>query len=83
LRFNSSIKNLHYKAPEVVTGEDDDDERSDIWSIGVLMYLLLTGRLPFDGASDEEIVKKIKSGEFDLKGAHIKGCSKEAKNLLK
>jgi len=45
-----------------VTGEDDDDERSDIWSIGVLMYLLLAGILPFDGESDEEIISKIKTG---------------------
>lgn len=83
LKFNSNVKNLHYKAPEIIKGEEDDDERSDIWSIGILMHLLLTGRLPFDGTSDEQIKQKIQKGEVDMKNGEIKNVSKEAKNLLK
>ena len=54
-RFNSMLCNLQFKAPEVLNGVSDDDKRSDMWSVGVLMYLLLIGNLPFDGNNDFEI----------------------------
>lgn len=41
-------------------------EKSDVWSIGVLMYFLLTGKLLFDGRNEEEIKIAIKSGKIDL-----------------
>ncbi len=43
-----SIASRYYTAPEVVTGEGLDD-RSDVFSLGVIAYRLLTGELPFDG----------------------------------
>ena len=41
-------------------------EKSDVWSIGVLMYFLLTGKLLFDGKSEEEIINAIKLGKVDF-----------------
>jgi calcium-dependent protein kinase len=43
------------------------DEKCDIWSIGVIMYLLLTGDPPFFGENDQETFNKIRMGNFDLK----------------
>lgn len=53
-----------YMAPEQVRGETHRlDGRTDIWSLGVIFYWLLTGRRPFDGASEAEIFNEILHGE--------------------
>lgn len=64
------LKTMHgtsyYIAPEVL--QQNYDERCDVWSIGVLMYILLCGSPPFDGADDTEIIKNIKIGKFKMDG---------------
>jgi tetratricopeptide (TPR) repeat protein len=49
---------LHYIAPEVLQG-NAMDTRSDIWSLGVLLYEMTTGRLPFDGNTGFEVSAAI------------------------
>ena len=48
----------HFMSPEQAAGETSVDGRSDIYSLGVLGYLMLTGELPFDGASYAAIASK-------------------------
>lgn len=44
-------------APEMIKG--CYNEKCDIWSIGVILYILLTNEAPFDGVSDADILQKI------------------------
>lgn len=47
----------YYMAPEVIKG--CYNEKCDVWSIGVILYILLTGEIPFDGETEAEILTKI------------------------
>ena len=47
------------------------------------MYILLSGRPPFDGSDDKEIVKNVKIGAYSLSGSEWKGISKDAVDLIK
>lgn len=52
---------LNYMAPEVVRGESYD-QRADVFSVGALAYLLLTGRAIYEGARDEDLEAKARQG---------------------
>ena len=75
------IGSAYYIAPEVLSR--NYTELCDLWSCGVIMYILLTGRPPFNGSNEEEIMKKIKEGNYDLKKYPWGVISEEAKDLVK
>jgi calcium-dependent protein kinase len=47
----------YYMAPEMIKG--CYNEKVDLWSIGVIMYMLLTNEIPFDGPTDSDILQTI------------------------
>ncbi|MBK8976781.1 MAG: serine/threonine protein kinase [Planctomycetes bacterium] len=49
---------VHYIAPEQARGAGDLDVRADIYALGATLYHLVTGSLPFDGASSQEVLAK-------------------------
>eukprot|EP00826_Nyctotherus_ovalis_P058484 TRINITY_DN803_c0_g1_i7.p1 TRINITY_DN803_c0_g1~~TRINITY_DN803_c0_g1_i7.p1 ORF type:complete len:283 (+),score=78.03 TRINITY_DN803_c0_g1_i7:658-1506(+) len=70
-----------YVAPEILTG--NYNEKCDVWSIGVILFVFLSGRVPFDGNDDEEIKNKIKKGAYSFEGSIWESVSAEAKDLIK
>jgi serine/threonine-protein kinase len=48
----------YYIAPEQIRGEEDIDFRADIYSLGATFYHMVTGRVPFDGATPTEVMRK-------------------------
>ena len=70
----------YFIAPEVLYGTYGRE--CDIWSLGVLLYMLLSGDYPFDGDSKAEVFEKIKQGHFEFKKPSWKKISKEGKKLI-
>ena len=75
------IGSAYYIAPEVLSR--NYTELCDLWSCGVIMYILLTGRPPFNGINEEEIMKKIKDGIYDMSRYPWGIISEDAKDLIK
>jgi calcium-dependent protein kinase len=75
------IGSSYYIAPEVLN--KDYNEKCDIWSCGVILYILLSGRAPFSGDNDNAILNKIKKGTYDLKRTPFNRTSLEAKDLIR
>ena len=75
------VGSSYYIAPEVLNRKYD--EKCDVWSIGVIMYIMLTGNPPFFGSDDESILLHVKVGKYDTTSDEYQELSKEAKNLIK
>lgn len=70
----------YYIAPEVL--KKDYNEKCDLWSIGVILYVLLSGTPPFGGKSDKDIIKNVQKGVYDFDEKDWKNISEEAKDLI-
>ncbi|KNZ72467.1 putative serine/threonine-protein kinase HSL1 [Termitomyces sp. J132] len=66
LQLDTSCGSPHYASPEIVNGLSYKGNATDIWSCGVILYALLTGRLPFDDKNVRVLLGKVKSGKYDM-----------------
>lgn len=71
----------YYIAPEVIMSEYN--EKCDVWSIGVILYILLCGYPPFNGEDNDEIMESVKVGKFSFKYDAFNNVSSQAKDLIK
>ncbi len=71
----------YYIAPEVLNG--DYDEKCDVWSSGVILYILLCGRLPFSGDTNQIIFDKIRRMKIDFGCIEWQKKSNEVMEFIK
>ena len=71
-----------YVAPEVL-GREAYSHQVDLWSIGVIVYILLCGFPPFYGDNDAQMFKRIKAGQYKFLSPYWDPISADAKDFVK
>nr|XP_027202838.1 LOW QUALITY PROTEIN: calcium-dependent protein kinase 2-like [Dermatophagoides pteronyssinus] len=79
--FTSIVGTPYYVAPEVLSGKYT--KICDIWSCGVVMFILLSGSPPFHGKSNKETLEKVRKGEYTMNASVWKNISSAAKDLIR
>mmetsp|Transcript_19109 Transcript_19109/g.22031 ORF Transcript_19109/g.22031 Transcript_19109/m.22031 type:complete len:786 (-) Transcript_19109:37-2394(-) len=81
-KCNDPFGTLSYVAPEVLL-QKPYDKSVDLWSLGVIIYLLLSGTLPFDDDDDREIARQTIHDEVDFSYHVWKKVGSEVKTMIK
>lgn len=71
-----------YVAPEILEGVPYDT-KSDMWSLGVILYILLGGYPPFIEQNQRELFRKIRKGQYQFHAEYWGQVSEEAKDLIR
>jgi len=71
----------NYVAPEVLAGRYD--EKVDIWSLGVITFVMLIGKHPFSGKTVEQVLKNVKAVNYQMDDAAWKRVSSDGKGFIK
>ncbi|KAL0112243.1 hypothetical protein PUN28_011952 [Cardiocondyla obscurior] len=83
---HAKLMTLAYGMPEYVAPEVTNNEgvsyAADMWSVGIITYILLSGISPFKGANDRETLKKIREGKWDFDD-RWKNISNEAQDFIR
>jgi calcium-dependent protein kinase len=79
-RFDECLGSLEYVSPQVL--QSNYGRGCDVWSVGVITYVLLAGHPPFNGAADGDIMKAIQKGTFTFRGPKWDNISEECKDFI-
>ena len=72
----------NYVAPEVLENHGYDGKKADVWSIGVIVYVLLAGYLPFEENTMVQLFVKIKSADFEYPSWFSSGVKELLNRIL-
>ena len=77
---NLIIGTSYYIAPEVINKKYN--EKCDIWSVGVILYMLIAKKPPFNGKNNEDIFEKITNEDYNKHSTNLLEFSEEARDLI-
>lgn len=78
--LNEKLGTPYYIAPEVLA--KNYGPKCDLWSCGVITYIVLSGMPPFNGSTDQEIMKKVKIGKFTFADPVWNNVSEQGKDFI-
>ncbi|KAL7555080.1 hypothetical protein ACHAWF_019004 [Thalassiosira exigua] len=79
--MTTTVGTSYYIAPEVL--ERKYDKSCDLWSVGVIAYVLLCGYPPFNGADDDKVHDAIRCGWYRFPAEEWSGSSREARDFIR
>jgi calcium-dependent protein kinase len=79
-RIHGAVGSMYYVAPEVLRGSYD--ARCDLWSLGVIAYMLVSGAPPFWGKDDRDIRRNILAGRWEFPPQFFAGVSPVSKDFI-
>lgn len=79
--FREIVGSAYYVAPEVL--KRSYSKEADIWSLGVMLYILLSGVPPFYGETEAAIFQEVLTGTLDMESDPWPAISAEAKELVR
>lgn len=77
---NEVVGTGYYMSPEMLAGKHD--AKTDCWSLGVLLYLLVSGYLPFQGKTTTEVFDRILKCKYHFEHKEFASASPECKDLI-
>jgi 5'-AMP-activated protein kinase catalytic alpha subunit len=80
--LNTRCGTKFYTSPEILRGEDYQGETADVWSIGVILYQMLTGFLPFSGDNENEYINNLLQNEISYPSEISFPCQDLLRNIL-
>ena len=80
--LNTPCGSPSYASPEMIKGKKYNGFLSDIWSCGIILYVMLCGYLPFEGFSNNDLFKKILKGKVNYPNSIDKSAVDLMKNIL-
>jgi calcium-dependent protein kinase len=78
--FDIDHLNYEHISPEILEGHYD--ERTDLWSAGIILYEMLVTKLPFTGRTKKEVLEAIHKGDLDFENPNFASLSKNAQDLI-
>lgn len=81
-KLSTSCGSLAYSAPEILLGDAYDAPAVDVWSLGVILFMLVTGRPPFNEANDSETLTKILDCKYNIPKSLSNECHELIANML-